>query len=107
MTIPMIWDVHCHLSGVSGVTPEARMAQLVAFADRMGVERMCVHMGMAWSQDPSPDELRQQNDAVLQAIGDERCDELAPRPDRDEALGRLDQALGFVRAGIASLKSGY
>lgn len=44
------------------------MAQLVAFADRMGVERMCVHMGMTLLQDPSPDELRKQNDEVLQAI---------------------------------------
>lgn len=64
----MIWDVHCHLSSLSGATPEARMAQLVAFADRMGVERMCVHMGMTFLVDPSPDELRKQNDEVLQAI---------------------------------------
>jgi predicted TIM-barrel fold metal-dependent hydrolase len=64
----MIWDVHCHLSGVSGVTPDERMAQLVAFAGRMGVERMCIHMGMKWSQDPSPEELRAQNDEVLQAL---------------------------------------
>ncbi|MBP6783326.1 MAG: amidohydrolase family protein [Verrucomicrobiales bacterium] len=64
----MIWDLHCHLSGVSGTTPGERMAQLIAIADRMGIERLCVYMGMKWSQDPDPDDLRRQNDEVLQAI---------------------------------------
>lgn len=45
------------------------MARLVAFADRMGVERLCVHMGMNLLQDPAPDDLRRQNDEVLQALG--------------------------------------
>jgi predicted TIM-barrel fold metal-dependent hydrolase len=44
------------------------MARLVAFADRMGVERLCVHMGMVITPDPSPAELRKQNDEVLQAL---------------------------------------
>jgi len=64
----MIWDLHCHLSGVSGRTPEERMAQLVEIADRMGIDRLCVYMGYPWSRDPSPAELRKQNDYVLQAI---------------------------------------
>ncbi len=64
----MIWDVHGHLFGLPGLTPEERMAKLIAHADRMGVERFCVHMGMTAIQDPTPEELRQQNDAVLQAI---------------------------------------
>lgn len=64
----MIWDLHCHLSGVSGKTPDERMAQLIEFADRMGIDRLCVYMGMTWSQDPSPDDLRKQNDEVLQAL---------------------------------------
>ncbi len=64
----MIWDLHCHLSGVSGDTPEVRMAQLVRYADRMGIERLVVYMGMRWSQDPDPDDLRRQNDEVLQAL---------------------------------------
>lgn len=65
----MIWDLHVHLSGVDGRTPEERMAQLIKIADRMGIERLCVYMGMAWSRDPSPDDLRRENDQVLQAIG--------------------------------------
>ncbi len=44
------------------------MGQLIAIADRMGIERLCVYMGMKWSQDPEPDDLRRQNDEVLQAI---------------------------------------
>lgn len=64
----MIWDLHCHLSGVDGRTPNERMAQLITYADRMGVERLVVFMGFPWSQDPTPDEFRRQNDQVLQAL---------------------------------------
>jgi predicted TIM-barrel fold metal-dependent hydrolase len=64
----MIWDLHCHLSGLAGKTPAERMAQLVEIADRVGVERLCVYMGQPWATDPSPDEFRKQNDFVLEAI---------------------------------------
>ena len=64
----MIWDVHAHLHGVDGRTPEERMANLVRFTDRMGVERVCVSMGFPFVMDPTPDQLRRQNDQVLQAI---------------------------------------
>lgn len=74
-----IWDLHCHLSGVAGLTPEERLGNLLRYADRMGIERLCVYMGMKWAQDPAPDELTLQNDEVLRAI--------ASHPDR---------AFGFV-----------
>ncbi len=64
----MIWDLHCHLSGVEGDTPEERLAQLIAIADRMGIERLCVYMGMKWSREPGPETLRKENDEVLRAI---------------------------------------
>ena len=64
----LIWDAHCHLSGVPGATPEERLTQLLRFADRMGIERLCVSMGMTWSYTPSPDDLRRQNDDVLRAV---------------------------------------
>lgn len=64
----MIWDAHVHLSGVSGDTPEERLAQLLHFADRMGIDRLCLSMGMRWTYDPDPDDLRQQNDEVLRAV---------------------------------------
>jgi predicted TIM-barrel fold metal-dependent hydrolase len=63
-----IWDVHCHLFGVPGRTPDERMAKLVEAADRMGIARLCVYMGMKWSYDPSPADFRKQNDEVLQAL---------------------------------------
>lgn len=63
-----IWDLHCHLSGVAGLTPEERLGNLLRYADRMGMERLCIYMGMKWFQDPSPDELVQQNDDVLRAM---------------------------------------
>ena len=55
-----IWDVHCHLSGVPGRTPDERMSALIQFADRMGIERMCVFMGLSWTPDPSPADLVRQ-----------------------------------------------
>jgi hypothetical protein len=64
----LIWDAHTHLSGVPGNTPEERLGKILAFADRMGIERVCVSMGMTWANDPTPDELCQQNDDVLRAV---------------------------------------
>ena len=64
----MIWDLHTHLFGVPGRTPDERMAQLIEFADRVGIERLCVYMGMTWSRYPRPDDFRRQNDQVLQAL---------------------------------------
>ena len=63
-----IWDLHCHLSGVAGSTPEARLKKLIEYADRMGIQRLCIFMGMEWSYDPSPEKMRQENDEVLRAL---------------------------------------
>jgi predicted TIM-barrel fold metal-dependent hydrolase len=63
-----IWDLHCHLNGLPGRTPDELMAGLIARADRMGIERLIVFMGYPMVMDPSPDELRRQNDQVLQAL---------------------------------------
>jgi len=64
----LIWDVHAHLSGVAGDTPETRLERLLEFADRLGVARLCISMGMSWAYDPTPEELRRQNDEVLRAV---------------------------------------
>ena len=63
-----IWDLHCHLHGVPGKTPEARLAKLLEYGDRMGITRLCVYMGMDWSNEPNPEKLRQDNDEVLRAV---------------------------------------
>lgn len=63
-----IWDLHCHLSGVEGKTPEERMARLMEYADRMQIDRLIFFMGFPWSNDPTPDDFRRQNDQVIQAL---------------------------------------
>jgi len=63
-----IWDLHCHLSGVPGATPEARLERLLEYADRLGIARLCVFMGLEWSYDPSPEKMRRENDEVLRAL---------------------------------------
>lgn len=63
-----IWDLHAHLSGVRGDTPEARLGHLLEYADRLGVARLCVFMGLEWSYEPTPEKFRQENDEVLRAL---------------------------------------
>ena len=77
-TCEAIWDAHGHLSGVTG-SPEERITKLLSIGDRMGIQRLIVFMGFPWSQDPSPEDMRRQNDQVLRVI--------------EHARGR---ALGFV-----------
>ncbi len=64
----MIWDLHCHLNGFEGRTPGEKMAEMIRFADRLGVERLCVFMGYPFDENPSPETLRAQNDQVLEAL---------------------------------------
>lgn len=73
-----VWDAHGHLT-MPGATPGERMANLLKFAERMGIERVIVFMGFPWVYDPTPEDLRRQNDQVLRAL--------------EHAQGR---ALGFV-----------
>jgi predicted TIM-barrel fold metal-dependent hydrolase len=63
----VVWDAHGHLSGVGG-TPEERITRLLRYADRLGIERVIVFMGYPFVQDPSPEEIRRQNDQVLRAV---------------------------------------
>ena len=64
----MIWDLHCHFSGVSGNTIEERTSQLLEYADRMGVQRLVFFMGWPWSRNPAPADFRKENDQVMHAI---------------------------------------
>ncbi len=66
--MPRIWDVHCHLAGLAGRTPEEKMAQLLNAASRLGIERVCVFMGSTFVTRPTPADLVRQNDEVLQAL---------------------------------------
>jgi predicted TIM-barrel fold metal-dependent hydrolase len=65
----MIWDLHCHITErLGGRTPDESMARLMTIADRLGIERLVIYMGDKAVADPSPAELRRQNDQVLQAL---------------------------------------
>jgi uncharacterized protein len=64
----MIWDLHCHIATCPGRTPDERMYWLIQHANRMGIDRLCIYMGMKWSDDPTPVDFRQQNDEVLEAL---------------------------------------
>jgi predicted TIM-barrel fold metal-dependent hydrolase len=67
-----IWDIHCH-PDAPGATPGERIANILKYADRMGIERLCIFMGHPWDAHPSPELLRKTNDdilAMVQAHGD-------------------------------------
>jgi len=64
----MIWDLHCHLHGIEGRTPDEKMARLIDCADRMGIDRLVLFMGTPFHVDPTPEQFRAENDQVLQAI---------------------------------------
>ncbi len=44
------------------------MHKLLEYAGRMGIERICVYMGMVHFRNPTPQQLREQNDQVLRAL---------------------------------------
>lgn len=51
-----------------GTTPVERAKRLIEIGDRHGIERYVVHMGMSALKDPTPEQLRIQNDEVLEAL---------------------------------------
>ena len=64
----MTWDVHCHITSASGATPEERTRHLIQYADRMGIDRLILSLGYPLLEDPSPQQLREENDQVLRAL---------------------------------------
>ena len=62
------WDAHAHLTSLAGETPEERFTQLLMFADRLGVERVVLSLGYTIFSDPSPQQLREENDQVLRVL---------------------------------------
>lgn len=92
-----IWDAHGHLS-IAGDSPRQKITRLLRYADRMGIERLIVFMGYPWVHDPSPDEMRRQNDQVLEAIEHSRGRALGfvylnPRY-TEASLQELDRCVG-------------
>lgn len=69
----MIIDSHVHLIGIPGTVRE-RVDRLLHFADKHGIERLVVSLGDQLRPKPTADELRADNDYVMEAV--------AYRPDR-------------------------
>lgn len=69
------------------------MRRLITYADRLGIERICVFMGMNWSYDPDPEDMRRQNDEVLEAV----------REFPDRAFGFVYLTPKHVQASLAEL----
>jgi hypothetical protein len=63
-----IWDIHSHLHAVAGATPEERIAVLIRFADRLGIERLILSQGYSADRHPTAQQLREENDRVLRAL---------------------------------------
>ena len=70
-----IWDGHTHILSFNdigpeseGSTPAERMENNLRYADRMGIERMCVFLGMELKIHAGPEAMRQQNDEVMEAV---------------------------------------
>lgn len=62
-----IWDAHVHLSPMEGTVSE-RVKFLLHYADRMGIRRLVLSMGLKFVPDPTREQIREQNDAVLEAL---------------------------------------
>lgn len=64
-----VWDCHTHIVNVPGDTPEARAETLLAGADRMGISRVVLFVGLNGERyDLSPAEIRQANDEAMRAM---------------------------------------
>lgn len=69
------------------------MAQLIEYADRMSIERLCVYLGMELATNPTPERLRLDNDQATRAIDHWR----------DRAFGFAYVSGEHVEASLAEL----
>ena len=96
-TKPLVWDMHGHLTGVSG-TAEERITELLMYADWMGIDRLIVFMGLSFVADPTPARLRQDNDDALKAVAHSAGRAFGfvyVNPNHlDASLGEIDRCIG-------------
>jgi predicted TIM-barrel fold metal-dependent hydrolase len=63
-----IWDLHSHLTNSSYPTPKERMAHLIRYADRMGIERLVLSLGVPLLENPPVEQVRDTNNQVLEVL---------------------------------------
>ncbi len=64
----MIIDCHTHLIAFEG-TAQQRAARLLYFADKLGIDVVCLSLGSSLVCQPTPEEVAEANDFVLDAAG--------------------------------------
>ncbi len=62
-----IWDLHAHLTG-QGLSAQERVAWVLRYGRRLGVERVVFFMGMRFRYDPTPAQFRKDNDDLMRAV---------------------------------------
>ena len=60
-------DAHNHVKGNNGKLDREDAEQMLEAADRLAIDRLCVSVPLT-SESPTPQEFRQANDAVLEAM---------------------------------------
>lgn len=63
----MVIDCHVHVQSGLG-TAEDRMGYLLEYADRMGIDRLCLSLGTSRAYQPDMDTVRADNDMVRAAV---------------------------------------
>lgn len=63
----MVIDCHVHIQGGYG-TSEDRMGYLLDYADRIGIDRLCLCLGTSRDPRPAPGDFRRDNDMVRAAL---------------------------------------
>ncbi|MGI5816654.1 MAG: amidohydrolase family protein [Armatimonadota bacterium] len=63
----MVIDCHVHVQSNYG-TEDDRMGYLLEYADRVGIDRLCLSLGTSRDHRPSVDTFRRDNDMVRDAI---------------------------------------
>jgi predicted TIM-barrel fold metal-dependent hydrolase len=88
-----IWDLHCHPTGFGGKDAREDTAEMLRLGDLMGIERFCIYLGKTWQYDPTPAELRQANDYILECL----------KHARDRAFGFAYLSPNHVDASLAEI----
>ena len=64
----MIIDDHVHLSRGYADTPAKGAALLLHFADKLGIDELCLSLGFGREHEPTPDQMRLHNEQVREAL---------------------------------------
>ncbi|MCD6360245.1 MAG: amidohydrolase family protein, partial [Armatimonadetes bacterium] len=94
----MIIDCHVHINSGWG-RDDDRMADMIHFADRVGIDALCLSLGYSRDQTPSPEVVEGENDLVWK--------EVERRPDRIIGFcylnpGHLEHSLAEMDRCIAN-----